>query len=160
MIFVLKYLLFTLQGTLVDDGQCHHFWRWSRFIRNDCCSWVNVVSIILEFVCLHYLFTFLEQPWMKWEANIVALNHEQWHPSVMTTLVILMKLTKLVNSCKQIYTYDVNKYVNKLFFSADIDTIISDNLFKQDDDEARRNAMIGFIDLKWHWFVYICLHSA
>merc|ERR1719495_1529571 len=33
-------------------------------------------------------------------------------------------------------------------FITDIDVIISDNLFKGNDDDARKNAMIGIIELK------------
>lgn len=44
-----------------------------------------------------------------------------------------------------------------LIFSADIDTIISENLFKKNDDEAARNAMIGLIDLK---YAFIFKHSS
>lgn len=33
--------------------------------------------------------------------------------------------------------------------STDIDTTISESLFKSDDDDGRRNAMLNLIDLKW-----------
>ena len=33
-------------------------------------------------------------------------------------------------------------------FSADIDVVISESLFKTEDDEARKKAMLGFIELK------------
>ena len=35
-----------------------------------------------------------------------------------------------------------------LFCSIDIDTIISQDIFKAENDDARRQAMMGLIDLK------------
>ena len=42
---------------------------------------------------------------------------------------------------------DMN-FLLTITYSSDIDTVISENIFKTDDEEARRNAMLGFIELK------------
>ena len=45
-------------------------------------------------------------------------------------------------------TCDVDEINKAKEFITDIDTVISDNLFKSDDDEGRKAALIGVIDLK------------
>ena len=45
-------------------------------------------------------------------------------------------------------TCDVDEINKAKEFITDIDTVISDNLFKNDDDDGRKAALIGVIDLK------------
>ncbi len=42
----------------------------------------------------------------------------------------------------------MKKWKKILIFSADIDTVIANSIFKLNDDKGRVNAMLGFIELK------------
>ena len=71
----------------------------------------------------------------------------------MEILVTWRKSTLPGNLCKTLIkpqnffwsTFPVLPFSN---YSSDIDVVISESLFKTEDDEARKKAMLGFIELK------------
>ena len=137
------------QGTPLDDGQYHHFWKWTNNDRNDHCLGVSFSKKSKN--CIKSLI-FSDPLWMIWVGNTAVKNQGCLNPLPMEILVTWRKSMLLGNLCKTLIFWNI--FLSLDFFwncSADIDVVISESLFKTEDDEARKKAMLGFIELKYRF---------